>query len=338
MIRRLIRRLQNSGLESSLRSVADVGLKAYGKARASGGYDIEDTIVLASTGRGGSTWLTEIVATLPGYTVLWEPLHLGNNPECERYGFRWQNYIPPGTDAPRRREYVRRLLAGENLSTNVLTSLEFRPLRLLAPGGGYLAKFVNANMMLRWMMEAFPVSGVLMIRHPCAVVASQLHHGAWEHVTKENVTIPEGLFERYDHLPSVFSEIETHEEILAFEWALQTYVPLSSPRPHPWFLLPYEELVSNGASVIEDLFGALGRSVPEEAYDQLHTPSATASGALQETDAHAQLRTWRDRLSTKQAERILRVAHAVGVTVYDEALRPNLDALASMAGTTETGS
>jgi len=336
MIRRFVRRIQNSALEDAVRSVADVGLRAYGRARAHSGYDIEDTIVLASTGRGGSTWLTEVVATLPGYTVLWEPLHLGNNPECEEHGFGWQNYIPRDADAPRRREYLRRLLTGKNLSTNVLTSLEFRPLRLLNPGGGYVAKFVNANMMLRWMMDAFPVSGVLMIRHPCAVVASQLQHGAWEHLTKENVTIPEGLFERYDHLPEVFSGIQTQEELLAFEWALQTYVPLSSPRPHPWFLVTYEELVSNGASIIEGLFGALDRSVPEEAYDRLHTPSATASAGLERSDGHAQLRTWQDRLSPQQIDRILRVAHAVGVTVYDEALRPNLDELTSMAGTTDT--
>lgn len=336
MIRRLVHSIQGSVLEDPVRSVADVGLRAYGKARAHSGYDIEDTIVLASTGRGGSTWLTEIVATLPEYTVLWEPLHLGNNPECEEYGFGWQNYIPRGADAPRRKEYLRRLLTGENLSTNVLTSLEFRPLRLLRPGGGYVAKFVNANMMLRWMMDTFPVSGVLMIRHPCAVVASQLQHGAWSHVTKENITIPEKLFERYDHLPDVFSEIQTHEEILAFEWALQTYVPLSSPRPHPWSLVTYEELVSEGRTTVESLFEALGRPVPGKAYDQLRTPSATASEKLQEKEVHAQLWTWRNRLSSKQIDRILRVAHSVGVMVYDEGLLPNHDRLPS-AATHESG-
>jgi hypothetical protein len=185
-------------------------------------------------------------------------------------------------------------------------------------------------------MDAFPVSGVLMIRHPCAVVASQLQHGAWKHVTKENVTIPEALFERYNHLPEVFSEVQTHEEILAFEWALQTYVPLSSPRPHPWCLVTYEELVSEGRTTLRALFEALGRSVPEKAYAQLHAPSATASGALEETNTHAQLRTWRNRLSTKQIDRILRVAHAVGVPVYDDGLHPNLDRLSSMAESTGT--
>jgi hypothetical protein len=206
----------------------------------------------------------------------------------------------------------------------------------LRPGGGYVAKFVNANMMLRWMMDAFPVSGVLMIRHPCAVVASQLQHGAWEHLTRDNITIPGGLFERYDHLPGIFSEIQTHEEILAFEWALQTYVPLSSPPPHPWFLVTYEELVRKGRTTIRSLFEALGRSVPEKAYARLRTPSATASEALEQTDTHAQLRTWRTRLSTQQIDQILRVVHAVGVPVYDDGLLPNQDRLSAMIESTDT--
>jgi hypothetical protein len=285
--------------------------------------------VIASTGRGGSTWLTEIVATLPGYTVVWEPLHLGNNPECKEYGFGWQNVISPDAEVPRRQEYLRQLLTGENLSTSVLTSLEFRPLRLLRSEGGYIVKFVNANMMLRWLMETFPVSGVLMIRHPCAVVASQLRHGGWDHITKDNMTVPEELFKQHKHLATVFSDIQTQEEILAFEWAIQTYVPLSSARPHPWFLITYEELISNGESVLAELFGTLGRSVPDGAYDQLHTPSATASSGL-EQGAQAQLRGWQGRLSTKQIDQILRVAHAVGVTCYDDDVRPKQEEIESV--------
>jgi hypothetical protein len=330
MVRFLIRLLQDLELEKPVRIAADAVLRTYGKVRARSGYDMRDTIVIASTGRGGSTWLTEIVATLPGYTVLWEPLHLGNNPECEEYGFGWQNYIPPGTEAPRRREYLRRILTGANLSTSILTSLEFRPLRLLRPGGGYIAKFVNVNMMLPWLMETFPVSGVLMIRHPCAVVASQMRHGAWDHVAKDNMTVPEGLFEEHGHLESVFSDIQTQEEVLAFEWAVQTYIPLSSSRPHPWFLTTYEELVSNGQTVLADLFGALGRSIPDGAYEQLYTPSATASTELDEKAAYEQLRAWRDDLSAEQIDQILGVAHAVGVTAYDETVRPDYDALISM--------
>ena len=316
--------------EKYIRPLADVSLRTFGAVR-SRTYDIRNTLIVASTGRGGSTWLTEILATLPGYTVLWEPLHLGNNPGCKQHGFDWQNYVPQGAKSPRKKAYLQKLLTGSNLSTRVLTSLEFRPFRLLHPRGGYLVKFVNANMMLPWLMEEFPVSGVLMIRHPCGVVASQLNHGAWDHVTKENMTIPAGLFERHPHLSEVFDDIDSHEEVLAFEWALQTYIPLNVPGPPPWFLTTYEDLVVNGPSTIEEIFEYLGRGVPEAAFDQLSTPSATASSHLKESKGPEQLRTWRERLSTEQIDRILRVVHNVGIKCYDNSLLPKRDALAQLS-------
>ncbi|WP_162892233.1 sulfotransferase domain-containing protein [Salinibacter ruber] len=319
----------------AIRPAADAVLRAYGAVRANTTYDIQDTIVVASTGRGGSTWLTEILATLPGYTVLWEPLHLGNNPACEDHGFDWQNYIPRGAAAPSRRAYLQQLLTGENLSTQILTSLEFRPSRLLQPAGGYLVKFVNANMMLPWITDTFPVSAVLMIRHPCAVVASQMKHGAWGHVTKDEITVPNKLFERYPHLPSVYESIEAQEEVLAFEWALQTYVPLQADPPRPWFLTSYEDLVVNGPSVVESMFEHLGHPVPDAAYEQLHVPSATSSDRLQQREGTERLRTWRERLSPQQADRILSVARDVGVTCYDNSLRPDHEALGAMTARDE---
>jgi len=332
MLQRLV---SSSVVDRAVRPAADAALRTYGAVRANTTYDIQDTIVVASTGRGGSTWLTEILATLPGYTVIWEPLHLGNNPACEEHGFDWQNYIPRGAEAPRRRRYLQQLLTGENLSTQILTSLEFRPLRLLQPAGGYLVKFVNANMMLPWITDAFPVSTVLMIRHPCAVVASQIEQGAWDHVTKDTMTVPEALFDRYPHLGNVYEAIETHEEVLAFEWALQTYVPLQADPPQSWFLTTYEDLVVDGPSVVESMFGHLGRPVPEAAYDQLHVPSATSSERLKQQDGTNRLSTWRERLSSKQADQILSVAHEVGVSCYDETLRPDHEALAEMTARDE---
>jgi hypothetical protein len=171
---------------------------------------------------------------------------------------------------------------------------------------------------------------VLLIRHPCAVVASQIEQGAWDHVTKENMTVPEQLFDDYPHLAAVFEKIETHEEVLAFEWALQTYVPLRTAPPQPWFLTTYEDLVVDGVSVIESMFEHLGRPVPETAYDQLRVPSATSSDRLEKKDGTDRLKTWRERLSPEQADQILTVAHEVGISCYDETLRPDHEALSAL--------
>jgi len=329
---------QIPGLNRVLRPVADGMLKTYGRIRAHA-YDIEDTIVIAANGRGGSTWLTEVLASLPGYTVLWEPLQPGNNPEVLEHGFHWVDFIPRGAEAYQQREYLEEVLKGENLSTRLISRSQFCPLRLLQPQGGYLVKFVNASMLLPWLVDEFPVDAILLIRHPCAVVASQITHPAWGGVTKKNISFPERLASFHPHLVDVFESIETKEELLAFGWAIQTYVSLFVPQPHSWFLVTYEELVTDGHSVIEDIFNYLEHPVPSEAYDQLDIPSATSSSHLRNgsTTGEERLTTWRRRLTASQVDKILRVVHDVGILGYTDDLRPNKDALLATSAPPESG-
>ena len=310
-------------LRKAVYPVANAALRLHGRTR-SRSYPIENTIVVASTGRGGSTWLAEIVNTLPGYHMLWEPLHLKNNPVCQRYGFTWQNYIRPDEEAPVKSRYVRSLLTGAELTTGTLSSLSLQPSRLLWPRG-YTVKFVNANMMLGWMLRRFPVRAVLMVRHPCAVVASQLAHGGWKGLTKDVLTIPAGLLDDYPHLRDVFEDIERPEEVLAFEWSVATLVPLRHPAPHPWLLTTYEWLVEDGHNEVDRLFGHLGEPVPAAAYDHLRKASATVSDESNLAVGRDVLTGWRHRLSPSQVDNVVRVAHDAGVTVYDRAARPHLD-------------
>ena len=301
---------------------ADLVLGAYGRMRARH-YDPRNTIVIASSGRGGSTWLAEIISTLPGYVLQWEPLHLNNNPEAVRHGFTWQNYMRPGTDDPSKRAYLDRILRGKDLSTRTLTSLNFS-IRRLAQLRGYVVKCVNANGLLYWMLEAFPVPAILMVRHPCAVVASQRAH-AWNALRKEDCTIPNFLFEDYPHFADVFERIQAPEEVLAFEWAVQTHIPLNQPHPHPWLLTTYERLVDEGRTEVDRLFAYLGRPVPTDAYRRLDTASATTVENSNVTLGKNPLEGWTTRLTPAQVDRVLRVTHDMGVDFYSEALRPDYE-------------
>ena len=309
--------------------VADAALGAYGKARARK-YDPKSTIVVASSGRGGSTWLAEIVAALPGRMMLWEPLHLKNNPNCTRHGFTWQNYVRPGAEAVERGDYLARLFRGQELSTRTLTSLHLRAAQFVEHRG-YVVKFVNANMMLYWMLQQFPLRTVLMVRHPCAVVASQLSHGAWKELTKEQCTIPPGLMKDYPHFGDVFARISEPEEVLTFEWAMQTHVPLSQPEPHPWFVTTYETLVERGRSEIERLFAYLEEEVPAAAYARLEVASATTAEKSNIATGRNPLTGWRERLTAKQIDNVLRVCRDMGIDYYSDELLPDYACLPGYA-------
>jgi hypothetical protein len=325
---------QRSDLKRIVYPVANALFRAVGHIRAQR-YDIQDTIVVAASPRGGSTWLAELMASRPGAIILWEPLHPGNNPVCRKHGFGWQNYIPEGVEWTSQRQYLEDVLTGRDLSTRLLTSLEFDPLALLSSRGPYVAKFVNANMVFPRIVEAFSVSAVHMIRHPCAVVSSQMKHGSWGHLKKKNLTIPDGLFDDHPHLASVFGKMKHHEELLAFEWAVQNYVPLSQPEPLPWYVTTYERMVMKGEKEIRRLSDALGLSKPSSEILQLDEPSATASEEEVE-QPEERLTKWKRNLSPKQADRILLVAHSAGVKSYAESPMPDRSKLPRHVGTTSS--
>ncbi|MCU0527097.1 MAG: sulfotransferase domain-containing protein [Elainella sp. Prado103] len=310
--------------------VLDLGLKTWAKYNLAE-YDIAKTIIVASSGRGGSTWLAEIIGTLPGYPVLWEPLHPGKNPECKQYGFNYRVYIPIGADAPLQSQYLEQLFTGAKLSTRVISALAFHP-RQYFPFNGFLVKFVNANLLLYWLLNQFPLKAILMIRHPCAVVSSQLRHSAWTHVSKQNCSFPNAVAADYPHLQEVFDFAETREEILAFEWVLKTYVPLSQPKPHPWYLSTYESLVMDSYAELERIFAFLEKPIPPKAYCYLRQPSKTTQSKSNVATGRNPLTGWQDQLTARQIERILKIIHLSGIDFYTDELVPDVAKMNTFSG------
>jgi hypothetical protein len=296
----------------------DAVLGRYGAWRAQE-YDIENTILVSSTGRSGSTWLAEILVQLPRYHLIYEPFHLGSNPVVREHGLTWNNYIEPGTSAPKKKKYIRKVLDGRELSTRILNRRVINPIKL-AGVQGYVVKTINANMILPWLSENYPIKLVWLIRHPCAVVASQLRVGGWSwRENKEAIYVPDQLVGRYPHIKKIYEDLSCSEENLAFIWAIQNYIPLT--RDGEWVTTTYEKMVAEGRGEIERIFSRLGRSFPSAAGTQLRKEST--SGSSFEFEQKDLLSSWRDRLSETQVQRILDVAHRVGVTCYTDRLHPD---------------
>jgi hypothetical protein len=296
-------------------------LDTYGNWRAER-YDTEKTIVVACTGRGGSTWLAQIIASLPRHHLLWEQLHWRTNPECQEYGFGRPLYLTRDQATSEQTAFVQDILTGRTLPSAINTSRYFHPWDLFRLRA-YVAKFVTANMLLPWLVETFGVRAVFMIRHPCAVVASQMKHGRWGEVGKSFCEHPT-LFDDYPHLGRTFDTIDRKEEVLAFNWAIQNFIPLSHS-PSPWITTTYESLVANGMEEVTRIFRGLGESIPEEAQSMLNRSSATAIDPKGRHRSQAQLAKWQRRLSPLQIDRILHVVHDAGVTIYSEDLLPTLE-------------
>ncbi|HID25553.1 MAG TPA: sulfotransferase [Thermoplasmata archaeon] len=301
--------------------------------------DVRDSILVAGSPRSGTTWLMEILKNIPGYTYLFEPLHAGWFPDSRKAGFRSRTYLSPEMNWPEGEDYLRRVFTGDVVS--LLPPYEFKPRdimnRLL--NNKLVVKSVRLNRLLPWFVKRFQLrSIVFIIRHPCAVVVSQLKTGFCGYQTvyppyadtfpTVDVVLDEASkIESVDHsLLSRLKKIKTREEVLAAVWCLDNYIPLSLPKPYPWVTVFYERLTRDGEAEVARIFRGIGeKEIPESISKVLRKPSILTLRDERRVvrNKEDQLSKWRKVLSKKEIERILRIVSDFGLGFYTEDVEPN---------------
>lgn len=299
-------------------------------------YDINNTILVAGSPRGGSTWLAELIGTLPGYPMLWEPLHIRRNPEAAECGFDWETYLHPDDEDERKLDYLLGVLKGAHLSTRLARPSGFR-IRDAVRFRGYVVKFVRGNMILPWLLRRIPLRTVLIIRHPCAVVLSQMRHSSWANFDRNNITVPAGIERHFPHVPDVASRVVSKAQALAFQWSLQTLVPLSAAID-TLYLTSYERMVEEGPDESRRIFSYLNEPMPRQVNNRLRKPSKTTQTGSHVADGKNPLTFWRSKLSSREIEEILDIVHRMGIEFYTEELHPENQILSNFLQARRTSS
>jgi len=309
---------------------------AFRAAAYAGECKIENTIVVAGAPRSGTTWLAELLRELPKYKFLNEPLFLRNNPVAREAGFEWRTHLSPEEENATAQAFLEDVLSG-HVSRGPLwhykTSSSTGRLFEHALSSKLVVKFCRAGRLLHWMLRRFEVRGtVVIIRHPCAVLASQLEHGGWSlDQLDHDVDSEKALGQMSDRVRDRFAEvlegISTRLEMMAARWCLDYYIPLIeyADRGSPWILVPYERLVLDGEGEMDRVLSALGAEMTDAVRDQLAAASAYASSDLARTDGEQQLAKWRSRLSEEQIERVLDIVSAFELDFYTEELEPDYE-------------
>lgn len=291
----------------------------------------EETILLTGSPRSGTTWVGAMLSFERDRAMVTEPLRLGLAGVKEA-GFEWRTHREQDESWPEGEAFLRRLFRGRGIPPGVLrdndwaTLLRYRRI---------LIKSVRANRLLPWIAHRFGLGGMVhLVRHPCAVVASQIAHPAFP---AHGVT---DFDRRYvdRHLPHLRSRLDglRHEdEIRALTWALDQHVPMASSLRNRWLVLPYERLVTDGEEELERALAHLALRPTAEARARLRRSSREAhawSADHTRADLGERLGGWRRRLSPEQIRRVLDVVEAVGLRGWSEDLVPDADDLGVVEG------
>ena len=305
-------------------------------------YKLNDTIVVSGTPRGGTTWLMEILLTLPRYKYVFEPFHKLWFPQVNKFGLNQRPYIPPHQDNYTMYTFLEDVFTGRMISKRPdFKPLEFSNAIRRVFANKLLVKFVRANRLLPWMHSRFPLRAIyLILRHPCATISSQLRSNITGYVLNhKNDYIPttKEILSEASAIPSIsedrwlmtkLSSLKTSEERLAAVWSMDTVVPLQylSKNKDAWKTIMYEKLMLDFDNEIEEIFEYIHEDTPERAYNLKRTPSKTASKDLS-GDAFKQLSKWKLKLSERQINNILKVTSWFGLDFYNAQPEPDYDRL-----------
>jgi hypothetical protein len=283
--------------------------------------DHRSSVFLAGSGRSGTTWVSGMINHRNAYRFVFEPFHPG---KVRIMGdFRRKQYLRPGD---RREEYLgpaRIVLTGE------LRNFWMDRFNKKLVARRRLIKDIRANLLLGWMRANFPgMPIVLLLRHPCAVVASRLALG-WQDVLSETME-QEELVE--DFLLPMEPDIRTARggfERHLFTWCIENYVPLRQFGPGEIHLCFYENFLTRPEHELPRLFSCLGEDFDERVYRKLKRPSPLSrdEGEVASVDG------WRRSVTGRQLERAVEILGLFGLDrVYGEAPMPDPSAAHALMG------
>lgn len=106
------------------------------------------------------------------------------------------------------------------------------------------------------------------------------------------------------------------EELLAFIWGIDTYIPLIYAKDYDFYVLTYEKLMIEQEKELKKIFHKINEEIPEKAYPLLREQSMLALDFIKEK--RKQLSKWKKNLSRNQINKILKITEWFNLDFYTD--------------------
>ncbi|HET6724732.1 MAG TPA: sulfotransferase domain-containing protein [Gammaproteobacteria bacterium] len=300
-------------------------------------FDPEGNLLIISSPRGGSSWITDLISTLPKTVVLWEPLHLDASSAFRELNFCWQQYIPEDANWDEAKQAIERVLRGKMVNT--WTCMRGSRHRFLT-ADKMVVKLCHAVALLPWLTREFNFrfAPIYLVRHPFAVVASQMQWHAWDYEFT-GFDIPACPYnEIYRDHAAFLTSLKTKAEALVASWCIANLVPLSSARNDAsWITVYYERLLMDPWHEISRIFGRWGLPIPTHISDRIRKPSQTTNEATFVKGVERQLAKWKSYFSEDDVKRMMAVLDYFSLNHYGRDVYPLTELATAPGATIRTG-
>ncbi|HEY7982016.1 MAG TPA: sulfotransferase [Candidatus Eremiobacteraceae bacterium] len=313
-----------SGVDRSLRMQVKAGLRSLKalvkQAHIDLGGDHRDAIFLAGSGRGGTTWIAEMINYDNAFRFIFEPFNPRVVPECRAFANR--QYIRPGETRPEFVDGARAIVTGRFRNGWA----DYYNRRFVSRKR--LVKDIRSHLYLRWLYELFPgMPIVLTFRHPCAVAASRLRY-SWGHDLGALLAQPQLVDDFLSPMSKELKRIDDPFAMHVAQWCIENYVPLRQFAAGEIHVAFYEDFRSDPRREIARLFEFIGRPLTDDAFVQLARPSSTAwESAAGIALGGARSDGWKASVSGDAAKRAMEILQLFGLDrLYSTEAEPRIRA------------
>ncbi len=279
--------------------------------------DLRKSILVAGTARSGTTWLGDLIASQIPCRILFEPFNPNLVPEYR--GFRYFQYMRPGSENSEFRAFARMVFTGEIRNRWVDRQNE----RIVSEYR--LIKEIRANLALKWLHDNFPeIPIIFLMRHPCAVVASRMELGwATDSDIQPFLSQPDLMGDYLCDYREFIRNAKTEEEKHAIIWSISNLVPLKQFQPGELKIIYYEHLCTQPEIVVPAIFTSMDQRYDATAMDKINRPSQTSRKTSAVVNGKDQISHWKQKLTPLQIDNILRVVEKFGLgDLYNDSLLP----------------
>jgi Sulfotransferase domain len=220
-------------------------------------FKVENSLIIFSEKRGGSTWLFEILNTVEKVTPNWEPLNgIGSVPK--KYNLGEKPYLPKNSISIEIRNVFKKVLT---LKLNSDYTTNFIKAKKLISANYVLTKFVGANMICEWILYNFDFKfkPIFLIRNPIDCCSSQLNtFSKW--ITDDNqLKLNNSLNpERFEKNKAFLESLNTKLERQIAIWCLNNVSAINSKLINEkCIIVYYEKLLLNTESEIQRILNEI---------------------------------------------------------------------------------
>ena len=299
------------------------------------------SVIIAGAGRSGTTWVQDSLATANSMRTVFEPLHPIGVPAAREFAYQ---YVETGADWPELKAFMDKLFAGKHRSLwanyrirpDRFNPLNNKPIAMYFHAkksigllrkfafkrdlSGQVVKFIRVNLMLPWLTRQYSLPTILIVRHPCAVIASRLRLSAADWDTEKALNRYRGNKAVVDLIRSQYGfdiqESMPKAAALCCVWCIENVLPMKWSKTENYAVVAYEDLMVSPETEWPRVVAHLGlHNVPD--MELLGLPSQQSSLDMREREfTPAHIKKWETELNDRIKEEIATVLDHFGCAKY----------------------